>query len=73
MEWYWKEGRLINCQDGDRQFLYLHFMHYKSSRWLDKSVRDKAPWEGLEKLVHVDYRDAPDGWMINEKGFFAMS
>src|SRR5262249_33283697 len=55
--WFWKDGRLTNERDGARQFLYLHFMRWKSDRWM---VHPGAPGEGawltLPRIVNVDWR-----------------
>ena len=32
--WFWRRGRLTNETDGDREFLYLHFMRWQSGRWM---------------------------------------
>ena len=32
-EWYWKDGKLTNDIDGNREFIYLHFMHWKGGWW----------------------------------------
>lgn len=70
LTWYWKDGRLTNDRDGEREFLYLHFMNLKSSRYLPKSRGlDKAPWERLERIVSMDWRRAAsDGFAISPGG-----
>jgi hypothetical protein len=73
MRWFWKDGTLTNEFYGRRQFLYLHFMHWKSSRWYPKRPNLKpgtpAPWEKLASLVQFDWRRAnADGFMISPKG-----
>ena len=32
-EWYYKNGHVTNNRDGDRKFIYIHFMNFKSSYW----------------------------------------
>ncbi|HOI83735.1 MAG TPA: hypothetical protein PKW30_05460, partial [Campylobacterales bacterium] len=32
-EWRWYDGKLTNNKDGDREFLYLHFMNWKSNKY----------------------------------------
>lgn len=68
--WFWRDGRLSNDRD-DREFMYLHFMNWKSSRWLPKSIRDNgAAWEKLDQLVHIDTNTAKlSGFQISPKGF----
>lgn len=50
-EWYWKDGRLTNDKDGDKHFLYLHFMHWKGGWWPRQC--GNAQWEKLDRLVHL--------------------
>ncbi|NOT07127.1 MAG: hypothetical protein HOP28_02885 [Gemmatimonadales bacterium] len=38
LEWEWTDGRLISVRDGV-EVPYLHFMNYKSSKWLSASIR----------------------------------
>jgi hypothetical protein len=33
--WFWKRGCLTNDCDGEREFLYLHFMRWHSDRWMN--------------------------------------
>jgi hypothetical protein len=68
--WFWKDGRLTNERDGDREFLYLHFMNLKSSRYLPKSGGlDKAPWERLSSVVSSDWRRAAnEGFCVSPRG-----
>jgi len=69
-EWYWKRGVLTNDKDKDRDFLYLHFMHWRSNPW---SIRcGNAQWGKLKKVVHHSYKEAKNGFKINEKGFFKL-
>jgi len=71
IEWYWRDGRVTNRKDGDREFLYLHFMNYRGTKTVEKVFGDKPPWRDLEQLVHFDYHHATNGWVINENGFSA--
>jgi Family of unknown function (DUF6625) len=73
MRWYWKNGMLTNEFYGSRGFLYLHFMHWKSSRWYmhrgNVLPGARAPWERLENVIHTDWRRAnTDGFMISPRG-----
>ncbi|MBU1052258.1 MAG: hypothetical protein KKC46_00325 [Proteobacteria bacterium] len=71
-EWYWHNGRLTNNYDGDREFMYLHFMNWKSSAWLPKEMRkrqERAAWEGLGSIVHMDKKEISHGFRINRTGF----
>ncbi|MEY8239675.1 MAG: hypothetical protein RPT25_04970 [Cycloclasticus sp.] len=67
-EWIWKAGKLHNSTD-NREFMYLHFMNWKSNAWLDKSRGETAAWEGLNTLNHVAIGSASEGFSINRTGF----
>lgn len=69
-EWYWKNGSLTTDIDGDREFLYLHFMHWKGGWWPRHC--GNAQWEQLEQLVHVHQGEAKQGFRINARGFFPL-
>lgn len=68
-EWYWRDGRLTNDKGGGREFLYVHFMRWKSSRYLARHRGDKAAWQTLEKLVHIDATEIRNGFSISRNGF----
>lgn len=71
LRWYWRNGRLTNERDGDRGFLYLHFMRWQSARWMPASpAPTEAAWQQLSRLVHVDWRRAgSEGFCISPEGF----
>jgi hypothetical protein len=69
-EWYWRDGRLTNDVDGDREFPYLHFMHWKGGAWPRQC--GNAQWEKLDRLVHVPRGAARRGFKITESGFFPL-
>ena len=73
-KWYWRRGRLTNERDDEREFLYLHFMRWKSDRWMaDTLAPGEAAWQGLERLVHVNWRRAAsEGFCISPEGFTEM-
>jgi hypothetical protein len=50
--WFYENGKVWNERDGERNFLYLHFMNFKSSQWRHDGT--KAPWEGKEKIYFVE-------------------
>jgi hypothetical protein len=68
-EWQWQQGRLTNTRDGEREFLYLHFMNWKSSRYLRKYRGEDAAWEGLGQIVHFEVHPGIDSWRMNRRGF----
>lgn len=67
--WFWRRGRLTNEHDGEREFLYLHFMRWKSERWTMGAPGEGA-WLKLEHIVNADWRRAAaEGFCISPKGF----
>lgn len=70
-EWYWRNGVLTNDKDGDREFLYLHFMHWKGGWWPRQC--GNAQWENLARLVHLEPGECRKGFCINEYGFFPLA
>jgi hypothetical protein len=49
--WIWENGTLT--ADG-HEMMYLHFMNWKSGRWHNRNGEiGKAPWEHLDRLVHL--------------------
>lgn len=73
MLWYWKNGVLSNELYPHRSFLYLHFMHWRSSRWYPFHPHiapgAKAPWETIGDVIRMDWRKArKDGFMISPRG-----
>jgi len=67
-EWYWRDGILTNDKDEDREFPYLHFMHWKGGAWPREC--GNAQWERLGEIIHVEAGRARDGFRINAQGFF---
>jgi len=68
--WTWRAGRLTNDQDGDREFLYLHFMRWQAAHWINNPpLPGEAAWVGRE-IIHVDWRrGAAEGFQISAHGF----
>jgi len=67
-EWVWKDGKLHNSTDS-REFMYLHFMNWKSNTWLDKSRGETAAWDNLTTLDHVPTGSEGNGFRISRTGF----
>lgn len=65
-EWYYKDGKITNNRDGERKFIYIHFMNFKSSQWRHDGT--KAPWEGKERICYATVEDMKDGIVINKEG-----
>jgi hypothetical protein len=72
--WFWRDGRLTNECDGDREFLYLHFMRWQSARWINEPPQPgEAAWVGRD-VVGVDWRQAAvDGFCISPEGLTPIS
>jgi hypothetical protein len=69
-EWYWQQGRLTTNKSGDQEFLYLHFMQWKSSRYLIRELGERSAWEQLAQVVNVDVATAAKhGFTISRAGF----
>lgn len=68
--WYYKNGIITNERDGERSFLYLHFMNYKSSQWRHDGT--KAPWEGKNKICFAKPEDLINGIKISKEGIFPL-
>lgn len=64
--WYYKDGVITNERDGDRNFIYLHFMNFKSSTYRHDGT--KAPWEGKENLFRASVDDMKSGIVIDNSG-----
>jgi hypothetical protein len=73
-QWYWRRGCLTNERDGEREFLYLHFMRWKSNRWMTPPpTPGEGAWLGLERIVNVDWPSAnAKGFSISTEGFTEM-
>lgn len=48
-EWIYRNGQISNTRDGDRAFMYLHLMNFKSSRWRHDGT--PAPWRASRRCV----------------------
>jgi len=71
LRWFWRRGRLTNELDGEREFLYLHFMRWQSNRWMSNPpAPTEGAWPRLERIVHMDWRRAASaGFCISPEGF----
>lgn len=66
-KWYWYRGKLTTEFGGE--FMYLHFMNWKSSKYLPKRYGQKAAWENLSQLIDPTLTDLSQGWSISTSGF----
>jgi hypothetical protein len=64
--WYYRDGRITNSRDGDREFIYLHLMNFKSSQWRHDGTR--APWEDLDRICRARPADLTRGVVIDATG-----
>ncbi|CAA0082046.1 Uncharacterised protein [BD1-7 clade bacterium] len=69
-EWYWKNGSITNNRDGNREFMYLHFMSLKSARFYPYAKQ--APWETVDNLVNIPTTAAKAGFRIDLQGFHTL-
>ena len=67
--WEYKDGVITNERD-DRNFVYLHFMNFKSSKY--RFDGRKGPWEGKE-FVFAGATDMKRGITISENGIFPIT
>jgi hypothetical protein len=66
--WLWNQGKLTNTKDGDREYCYLHFMNWKSNRYLPGKLKEQsAAWQSLPSIVNANYKD--NRWLITPSGF----
>jgi hypothetical protein len=63
--WYWRAGKLTADNAGDREFMYLHFTHWASSRWTGTA---KSVWQDVDPLVRVS-GNRPLAFSISATGF----
>jgi hypothetical protein len=64
-EWFYRDGHITNSRD-DREFMYLHLMNFKSSRWRHDGTR--APWEDVTRVCHATPSDMETGIIIDKSG-----
>lgn len=64
-EWYYRDGHITNSRDG-REFVYLHLMNFRSSRWRHDGTR--APWEGTSSICRATPSDMKTGIVIDKSG-----
>ena len=68
-EWFYRNGSVTNSRDGDREFIYLHFMNFKSRRWRHDGT--PAPWENVSPVCRATPADMTRGIAINASGIAA--
>lgn len=64
--WFYKDGVITNNKDRGREFIYIHFMNFKSSLWRHDGT--KAPWEGLGSICNATVENMKNGIVIDLEG-----
>lgn len=64
-EWVYRDGLITNDRDIGRNFIYLHFMNFKSSAF--RADNTPAPWEG-KKICFAKAEDMKRGVSIGPSG-----
>jgi hypothetical protein len=68
--WFYIDGKITNSRDRSRNFMYLHFMNFKSGKYRhDQSI---APWEGKQKICFATAKDLKNGRVIGKEGIFPL-
>lgn len=68
--WFYNDGKVTNSINAGREFIYIHFMNFKSSLWRHDGT--KAPWEGMEKICTATVADMANGVKIDLSGISKM-
>lgn len=69
-KWYWKDGILTNENDGNQEYIYLHFMNFVSGRWMNTLYKKDPIWKELNKIVFIEpYQMQKNGLIIDRLGF----
>ena len=71
--WFWKKGSIFNESEGDIEFIYLHFMNFKFTRYMDSRFGKEAYWQGLKKIVHLPHDCIGDDMRIDRNGFHPLT
>jgi hypothetical protein len=69
--WFWKNGRVTNDRDGDREFLLIHFMRWKTDGYMQSPpTPGEGAWVGRKNILEQDWRVlAREGFCISPEGF----
>lgn len=66
-KWFWHRGKLM--VESGQEMMYLHFMNWKSSRYLRSRYGTQSAWEMLPNLVDPNLTDLAQGFCISPCGF----
>lgn len=67
--WYYYQGEITNDRD-QRNFIYIHFMNFKSSQWRHDGT--KAPWEDLSQIYQIANDILSQIIVISPQGIFKL-
>lgn len=68
--WLWRTGTLVDAQNEQHEYMYLHFMNWKSNRYLHINGKPGvAAWSKLDRVDHVDDHNLSCEWTIGWDGF----
>lgn len=66
--WFYFNGKISNSRDGNKNFIYLHFMNFKSSKY--RHDGSEAPWENQNQICFASVNDMVNGICINSQGIY---
>ncbi len=70
--WFWEKGEVNNQRDGGKNFPYIHFMNFRSSKWRKNST--EAPWKNLSQIVSANLEEMKCfGLQIDENGITCLN
>lgn len=68
--WYWKDGKLTNEKDGNKEYIYLHFMNFVSGRWMNPMYKKAPIWKDLNEIIFIEAPQMAEiGMVIDRLGF----
>lgn len=70
LKWFWHQGKLT-IESGE-EFMYLHFMNWKSSQYLCPRYGTTAAWESLPLLIDPCLTEPSQGFCISPLGFSSL-
>jgi hypothetical protein len=67
-EWQWRDGRVTNSSFAGRTYVYLHFMNFKTPRYLHPRYNSVAPWTSLDSIVTTPLPRVPHEITVDRYG-----
>jgi len=71
--WFWQNGRITTGPNNENEYIYFHFMNYKSPRYINRAYRKTMYWKGREKIIHINPEEIGGGVKIDRFGFHAIN